>query len=198
MVTPSRQRPSGAHRVAAIRIELGCEEELFTAPGAAELLGGGVRLRCGMQELLNELAGRGPRTVGRVAIVLPADAIGPDCQRRLASALDTYCALRLRETANELEATLRDTRRALLVGMLVLGVGLALSGAVLASALPHAIRTLLGDGLFLVMAWVGAWYPLDVFIHQTRPQRQTRQLLSAARQLELDVTPAAAAPPPTR
>ena len=167
-------------------------------PPAAELVDGAVRLRCGIEELLSELAGRGPQTVGRVIIVLPPDGIGPDCRRRLASAVDRYCTVRLRETENELRATLRDTRRALLVGMIVLAVGLALSAAVLASGLPHAIRTLFGDGLFVVIAWVGAWYPLDVFIHQTRPQRQTRQLLRAAAQLEVVVTPVGAAAPPTR
>jgi hypothetical protein len=173
----------------AIRIELGCEEEMFSSPPATELLSGAGRLRCGMEELLNELAGAGPQTVGAVAIVLPRDRIGPDAERRLTEAVGRYCRLRLRETENELRATLRDTRRALVVGMIVLVVGLALSGAVLASGLPHAIRTLFGDGLFVVMAWVGAWYPLDVFIHQTRPQRQAIQLLSAAAQLDVVVTP---------
>jgi hypothetical protein len=82
--------------------------------------------------------------------------------------------------------------------MIVLVVGLALSGAVLASGLPHAIRTLFGDGLFVVVAWVGAWYPIDVFIHQTRPQRQAMQLLRAAAELEVVVRPADAAAPPAR
>jgi len=183
----------------AIRIELGAERELFAAPSPAELIGGGDRLLCGMDELLNELAGRGPQTVARVTIVLPAQGIGPDSEPRLTSAVGRYCALRLREAENELRATLRDTRRALLVGMIVLAVGLVLSGAVLESGLPHAVRTLFGDGLFVVMAWVGAWYPLDVFIHQTRPQRQTMRLLRAAAQLELGVSPAAPdAPAPGR
>jgi hypothetical protein len=182
----------------AIRIELGCEEELFTSPPVTELLSGTGRLRCGMEELLNELAGARPHSVGRVAIVLPRDRIGPDAQRRLTDAVGRYCRLRLRETENELRATLRDTRRALVVGMIVLVAGLALSGAVLASGLPHAIRTLFGDGLFVVMAWVGAWYPLDVFIHQTRPQRQTIQLLSAAAELEVGVTPAGQTAPRVR
>jgi len=182
----------------AIRIELGDEEELFNPPPATELLRGGGRLRCGMEELLNELAGAGPQAVGTVAIVLPRDRIGPDAERRLTEAVGRYCRLRLRESQNELRATLRDTRRALAIGMIVLVAGLALSGAVLASGLPHAIRTLFGDGLFVVMAWVGAWYPLDVFIHQTRPQRQTIQLLSAAAQLEVVVTPAGRPTTPLR
>jgi hypothetical protein len=180
----------------AIRIRLGSEEQMFAAPPAAELMRGTDRLLCGMDELLNELAGRGPQTVGRVIISLPSEAIGSDCERRITSAVGRYCALRLRETENELRATLRDTRRALVVGMTVLVVGLALSAAVLASGLPHAVRTLFGDGLFVVMAWVGAWYPLDVFIHQTRPQRQTMRLLQAAAKLELEVSPGADAPVP--
>jgi hypothetical protein len=195
-VTTSLESPPAAHPGDAIVIELGSEEELFTARPAGDLMRGAARLRCGMDELLNELAGRGAQTVGRITIVLPPNGIGPDCQRRLASAVGRYCTLRLRETENELRATLRDTRRALLVGMIVLVAGLALSGAVLASGLPHAIRTLFGDGLFVVMAWVGAWYPLDVFIHQTRPQRQTMQLLRAAARLELVVSPAGEAARP--
>ena len=180
-----------ARQVKAIRIELGSEEELFSAPPATELLRGAGRLRSGMEQLLNELAGHGPGAVDRVTILLPRDGIGPDAQRRLTAAVGTYCELRLRETENELRATLRDTRRALVVGMIVLVAGLVLSGAVLASSLPHALRTLFGDGLFVVMAWVGAWYPLDVFIHQTRPQRQVMQLLRATARLEVLVAPAA-------
>jgi hypothetical protein len=188
-VTASLDRPAATRTGDSIRIELDAEEELFAAPAAVELIRGSTRLRSGIDELLSELAGRGPRTVARVTVVLPPDAIGPDCQRRLAAAVSRYCAVRLRETENDLRATLRDTRRALLVGIAVLIVGLALSGAVLESGLPHAIRTLFGDGLFVVMAWVGAWYPLDVFIHQTRPQRQAIQLLEAAADLELVVSP---------
>jgi hypothetical protein len=45
-----------------------------------------------MEELLNELAGRGAESVGRLTIVLPPNVIGPDCQPRLTCAVGRYCA----------------------------------------------------------------------------------------------------------
>ena len=191
---PGGRRTSGSQ--GELRIVLACEEELFEAPSAARFVRGGDRLRCGMDEMLAELGARRLGTVPRATIVLPARELSADSQPRLRAAVDRYCALRLHEADNELQATLRDALRALVVGLIVLAAGLALSVVVLDSSAPHAIRTLLGDGLFLVIAWVGAWYPFDVLIHYMRPQRRARRVLLAAAELELVVASGETEPPP--
>lgn len=84
----------------------------------------------------------------------------------------------------------QDDLRALLIGTIVLAGGLALSALVLASSAPPTIRTFFGEGLFVVIAWVGAWYPLDVLIHYTRPYRRTKKLLEAVSRMDVVVAPA--------
>jgi hypothetical protein len=66
---------------------------------------------------------------------------------------------------------------------------LVLSAVVLHSAAPHAIRTFFGEGLFVVIAWVGAWYPLDVLFYYPRPHRRTRKLLERLRRMEVVLVP---------
>lgn len=173
-----------------VTICLQSAEELFVAPAGGSLTRSCPRLLSGIDELLNEL---GPRRLGalrRATIMLPASEIEADSERQLKDAIGNYCALRLRETDNDLRAMRQDGLRALLIGTIVLAGGLALSSLVLASSAPHAIRTFLGEGVFVVIAWVGAWYPLDVLIHYTQPYRRTKKLLVALSRMDVVVAPA--------
>lgn len=69
----------------------------------------------------------------------------------------------------------------------MLAVGLAPSELVLNSGLPSGIRNFLGDGSFLVAAWVGMWSPLDTLIYTGRPHHLERRLLPAPREMEIVV-----------
>ncbi len=173
-----------------VTIGLRAAEELFVAPADGAFRQPHPRLRSGIDEVLSELGARRLGTIGTVTIGLPADEIHPGFQEQVRAWIENYCELRLRDTNNELRAMRQDGLRALVVGMIVLFVGLALSALVLHSSAPHAIRTFFGEGLFVVMAWVGAWYPLDVLIFYPRPHRQTRKLLEALRHMEVVVVPA--------
>jgi hypothetical protein len=64
---------------------------------------------------------------------------------------------------------------------------LLLSEAVLRSRAPREIRDFFGNGLFLVAAWVGMWYPLDTLIYSGRPHRIERRLLHTLRSAEITV-----------
>src|SRR5437588_681420 len=50
-------------------------------------------------------------------------------------------------------------------------------------------RQVLGDGLAVVVSWIGAWYPLDTLIYYTRPYRRTRRVLQALSRMEIVVQP---------
>jgi hypothetical protein len=63
---------------------------------------------------------------------------------------------------------------------------------VLRSKVPKELRDFLGNGLFLVVAWVGLWYPLDTLFYAGRPHRAERKLLRALSDVELVVRPAGA------
>jgi hypothetical protein len=74
--------------------------------------------------------------------------------------------------------------------------GLAVSTAITQSSDPSLIKTFFGDGLAVVVAWIGAWYPLDTLINYTRPYRQTRKVLQRLRELPVVVRPALGDVPP--
>lgn len=172
-----------------VTIRLGSAEELFVAPDGEALMRPDPRLSSGMDELLSELSARRLGTVSTVTIMLPASEIHPGFQERVRDQIGKYCELRARETDNELRAMRHEGVRAAFVGILVLMVGLGLSALVLASSAPHTIRTFFGEGVFVVIAWVGAWYPLDLLIHYTRPYSRSKKLLEAARRLDVVVEP---------
>jgi hypothetical protein len=102
--------------------------------------------------LLSELGATRLETVGIVTIGFPGAEIRPGPQEQVRAWIKSYRELRLRETDNELAAMPRDGLRALIAGMIVLFVGLAVSALVLHSSAPHAIRTFFGEGLFVVIA----------------------------------------------
>jgi hypothetical protein len=79
----------------------------------------------------------------------------------------------------------------LLVGIAILACFLILSQAVLNSSVPSGLREFLGDGLFLVAAWVGMWYPLETLLYSGRPHRAERRILYAMRDMEIVVRPRA-------
>jgi hypothetical protein len=170
-----------------VAIRLGAMEELFVAPTDGAFRRSHPRLQSGIDELLSELGAARVVTAGTVTIALPATEIRPGLQEQVRAWIQNYCELRLRETGNELSAIHHDGLRSLAAGMIVLFVGLVLSAVVLHSSAPHAIRTFFGEGLFVVIAWVGAWYPLDALIYYPRPHRRTRKLLESLRQMEIEV-----------
>jgi hypothetical protein len=172
-----------------LMVRLGAMDELFVAP-ADGVRASYPRLSSGVDEVLSELGARRLGTVGKVTIAVPADEIHPRSQDQVRDWVKKYCELRLRETDNELRAMRGDGLRALALGLTVLFVGLALSAFVLHSSAPHEIRTYFGEGLFVVIAWVGAWYPLDVLIHYPRPLRRTKKLLEALSRTEVVLVPA--------
>ena len=52
------------------------------------------------------------------------------------------------------------------------------------------VRDFLGQGVFLVVAWVGLWYPLDTLLWTPRVQMRQRKALQAIRVMEVSVEPA--------
>jgi type II secretory pathway component PulM len=59
-------------------------------------------------------------------------------------------------------------------------VGVALTSEFTSEGWPGEVRSLLGEGVFLVIAWVGLWYPLDALFFARRPlllERKVLQLL---------------------
>lgn len=155
-----------------------------------------MRLHSGIDEVMNELAPRPLREVTGVVIELPESELAPGVEEWIRSTIASYCDLRLRETANDLRAFREDAYRALAIGMTLFVAGLAVSTAINNSSDPGLIKTFFGDGLAVVVAWIGAWYPLDTLLNYTRPYRQTRKVLQALRELPVVVRPTLGGFPP--
>lgn len=141
----------------------------------------------GIQQLRDEVAYRSADARGTVTIVLPEDKATPEVERGIKRAIAQYCKTGIDRDEHELAAVHRDGWRTFAIGAVILGFGLALSEVVLKSKLPHELRDFFGNGLFVVVAWVGLWYPLDTLIYAGRPYRSERKMLRAIARLEFVV-----------
>jgi hypothetical protein len=141
----------------------------------------------GVEQLLGELRPRRVDNGVRVIVELPPGDVAPDQDERLTAAIGRYCQTRIRTLDDQLRALRREGMRALVIGFLMLAAGLALSQATSNSDLPESLRVFFGDGVFLVAAWVGIWYPLDTLIYIPGPLRRDRQVLEALGQADVVV-----------
>ena len=66
-------------------------------------------------------------------------------------------------------------------------IGLLLSTDFLAPDVPEFFQNLLGNGVFLVIAWVGLWYPLDLLFFARLPLRRERRALDTLRTMPVEI-----------
>jgi hypothetical protein len=145
----------------------------------------------GADEVLDELLAR--RRAGRrdrVVLTLPPGAIGPDraaTEARLVDALRQWARRRLVLTEREAAVLWRQGLAALRPGIPLFLVGLLLSTDFLAPDVPEFFQSLLGDGVFLVIAWVGLWYPLDLLFFARLPLSRQHRALDALLVMPVEV-----------
>jgi hypothetical protein len=157
---------------ADVVIELDTPEELFYADPSG-LLTGSNRIDSGMDELVERiLALKNPSSDQRIVL-----DIAHECSEELAAtlvvAVHRNCELRRRRAVRELDLIWRQGKRSLLNGSLLFVVGIALSYLFTRPWVPELPGELLGNGVFLVVAWVGLWYPLDLlFIAREQAKRE--------------------------
>jgi len=84
----------------------------------------------------------------------------------------------------------RQGMRSLVSGSLLFGTGIALSYLFTRPMVGEFAGDLFGNGVFLVVAWVGLWYPIDVlFIAREQAKREARVLHLSDDQHDLHVRP---------
>lgn len=172
-----------------LRIQLSDPDELFDY-GRPDVAKGKPGSYPGIDRIRNELNSGSRRKPVRLAVVLPSEHITAETERGIREAVVTYCDAGIKRAEQELSAAQRDGWQTLLLGAVILAAGLALSTIFTESKWPQTIRVFFGDGVFLVAAWVGLWYPLDTLVYAGRPYRVERKLLRAIRDLEIAVRPA--------
>jgi hypothetical protein len=161
-------------------------EDLFAVPGDA-MLREHARLYPGIDELVQALDAR-PVRVPHVVIRFPAEALRDDTGARIGNAVRAYCDQRLEHTRHQIAAQRRDGLRALILGVVLFSVGFLVARWVSQSDLDADVRLFLADGIFLIFAWVGLWYPLDALIYYPARQRRDRRVLRRLRAAEITVT----------
>jgi hypothetical protein len=169
-------------------------DQLFNAPGHLDLLAGGVeggtyvttgRLISGMEELILELTPRKVRGGVRLTIVLPHGQLEAYTRQELTEAIESYCEMRLRQTELELRAQRREGLWALRIGSLLFLIGIGVSYVLTKPSIPDTVQAVFGNGVFLLIAWLGLWWPLDLLVFLRGPLRRRRRVLLALDELDL-------------
>ncbi|MGH3406530.1 MAG: hypothetical protein ACRDRJ_29115 [Streptosporangiaceae bacterium] len=156
---------------------------------SADLLSPQARLKSGIDDLLLQLRAQRLTRIRNVTVLLPAAEITDSTGQRLAQAVRRYCELRLRENELSRRVARRDGVAAFGIGIVLFGFGLWLSTVFSAKDLPTTVQQLLGNGVFLVIAWVGLWYPLDTLVFTGQPLKREQRALITLSRARLDVVP---------
>jgi hypothetical protein len=147
-----------------------------------------ARIEPGVDEIVNELLGRSNvQRRARIVVTLPAEQIADGIAETLHTALRRYCEARLARVQRETAVVWRQGLRSLGSGSILFVVGLLLSAGFLEPDVPQFWQDLLGNGVFLVIGWVGLWYPLDLLFFARQPLKREARIVEAISQMPLVV-----------
>jgi hypothetical protein len=147
-----------------------------------------ARIEPGADEIVNELLGRSKvQRRARIVVTLPAAQVTAGIAETLQTALHRYCEARLARVQREIEVAWRQGLRSLGSGSILFVVGLLLSTGFLEPDVPQFWQDLLGNGVFLVIGWVGLWYPLDLLFFARQPLKREAQIVEAISRMPLVV-----------
>jgi hypothetical protein len=170
-----------------VTLELENADELFVGRGP-DVGCGAPPLPPGIDQIRSELGSHSLRTPVAAVIVLPRARFRPDLARDITQAVGRYCEMGIRDADNELRALRREGLRWLLFGCVLFAAFVYFSERVLAIGdLPYVVKDFFGNGLFIVIAWVALWYPIDTLIYSGRPFRQERNVLRVMQEMEIVV-----------
>ena len=157
-------------------VELNNVDELFTADPRG-LLDGAHRIDSGMDELVERFLAQKRIAADQHIVLDIASECSEEQAAKVVAAVRRYCSLRLRRATREHNLIWRQGKRSLLSGSLLFVSGIALSYLFTRPEMGEFANELLGNGVFLVVAWVGLWYPLDLlFIAREQAKREMRVL----------------------
>jgi hypothetical protein len=149
-----------------------------------------ARIEPGADEIVHELLGRSRvQRRARIVVMLPAEQITDGIAETLHVALRRYCDARLARVRRETKLAWRQGLRSLGSGSILFLVGLLLSAGFLEPDVPEFWQNLLGNGVFLVIGWVGLWYPLDLLFFARQPLKREAQIVKAISRMPLVVEP---------
>jgi hypothetical protein len=171
-VSPGRDRRTPADVV----IELDDPTELF-AVDQRGLLDGAGRIDTGIDELVERLLARKRLSSDQHIVLDIACECSDEVAANLVESVHRYCALAVDRANRQHDLIWRQGMRSLVSGSLLFAFGIGLSYLFTRPAVGEVATELFGNGVFLVVAWVGLWYPLDVlFIARDQAKREAKVL----------------------
>ena len=173
-----------------IVVHLNCPEELVSTDPVRLLGDEGDQGRTvpGVDELINELLGRRRvKRTNRVVLTLPSAALTDDVAHRLTAGVARWTARRIEQVERDARVLWRQGLRSLRGGTVLFLVGLVFSTDFLQPDVPDVLQQVLGNGVFLVIAWVGLWYPLDLLFFARLPLRREQKALSVLARTPIEV-----------
>jgi hypothetical protein len=149
----------------------------------------------GIEEILAELLARPRlRTRRRIVLTVPAGAPPDDgppddaaLALRLAAVVGRWCRSRMESAERASRGAWRQGVSSLGTGSVLFVIGLLLSTNFLEPDVPEFLQNLLGNGVFLVIAWIGLWYPLDLLFFARSPLRREMRALERMAQMPVVV-----------
>lgn len=166
-------------------IRLDTPEELFAVDPRGLLTGSG-RLDSGIDELVDCFLGQKKGHYRRIVVDI-SDGITDERAENIEPALRNYCELRMHRASRQREVIWREGLQSLVSGSLLFVVGVLLSLDFTQPETNQFWQELLGNGVFLVIAWVGLWYPLDLLFIARQPLKREMRVLADMRTLPVAV-----------
>ena len=151
-----------------VKLRLHTPSELFSVP-TPDFRDADARLRPGIDQIVDELEARWTLPAVRIVVSVPLGASEGWSVADLADAVKRYVALRRRRIDLETRKLRREGVGALRLGLPLFVVGLAVSYFLTRGDDPLIVQVVLGYGVFLVISWIGLWYPLDTLLFSRRP-----------------------------
>ena len=162
------------------RVRLRTPAELFSVSDP-DLRSPEARLQPGIDQLIDELMSVRFKPDLRIVVSVPPGAGEGWSDGQLSEAIHRYCALRFAQNDREIRKLRVEGLGALRLGLFLFAAGLIVSYFLTRHEVPDVWQSLFGYGAFLVVAWVGIWYPLDTLLFSRRPlDKQQRVLRSLA------------------
>ena len=170
-----------------VTLELQDADELFVArdPNVAAGMPG---LPSGIERIRQELDNRSLPGSLAAMIVLPGAEVTPSLARDIRRAVERYCEMGISRAEDEIRRLRREGTQTMLIGVSMFAVFVSIAEIVVRTSLPQAVKDFLGsDGLFLVVGWVGLWYPIETLVYSPRPHRQEIAMLRVMRTMRIEV-----------
>jgi hypothetical protein len=124
----------------------------------------------------------------RIAVHLPEHEMGTKAAAALPDAISRYFAYRAEAVDRDLRELFRVGWRALLIGLAVLAVCIALSKFVSGHLGGGPIDRFIEESL-VILGWVANWKPLEIFLYDWWPLARRRNLLRRLSEANVEFKP---------